>query len=99
MVGNHSNGGAGLVVLVIQEVFKIFPGFATKGHRHTRDFRIDAMNGCHNRVIDARISLRRHAMFTIDFVQDFPIVDLEVMAGVVARAEFVSKSTLCIPIH
>ncbi len=85
------------MILVIQEVFDEFPGFTAQPHPHARNLRIGAVDGLHNGVVDSRISLGRHAVFAIDFVENFPIIDLVVMTGVVALPEFIRESALCVP--
>ena len=99
MIGNHRNGDAGLVIFVIQEVFNEFPGFTAQPHPHASNPRIGAVDGLYNGVVDSRISLGRHAVFAIDFVENFPIIDLVVMVGVVALPEFIRESALRVPTH
>ena len=97
MIRNHGNGDARLVILVIQEVFKVFPGFTAQRHPYTGDLRIDAVDGFHNGIVLARVHLGRRLVFAVNFVENFPIVDLVVMAGVVALAEFIREPALRVP--
>ena len=56
-------------------------------------------DGRYHGVVQACVCLRRYRMLVLRLVENLPVIDLVMMAGVVTVAQFVGESSMCVPAH
>ena len=99
VIGDEVQRNARFVILGVEEVLEILRLRSGDGQGHADELRvgIDLAHGLDRGVIDGRVSFRSSLVFKFRLVQNLPVGDRIMEAGIMALAEFVSETTLGVP--
>src|SRR5580698_10938550 len=101
MVRDRVQWNPGLMIFWIKKIFEKLgtPGGRRQAHSEEFHLWIDLEHGGDYCIVNASVSLRGDGVFILWLVQHLQIVDLEMMTGIVATADFVGEPAEGIPAH
>ena len=98
MVGNEIEGHARFVVFVVEEIFEVV-GLDRRGQSQAHELcvRLNFLHGEYDLIVEPGVRLDINVMLEFDFVQDLPVRDRVVIAGLMAFAELVGEPAFRVP--